>query len=483
MATVALSVPVDFDLPEWYARADPDDTANILALGPHLVSFLRDRAGDQRQDQLLRTALERVLHGDDSMRVKLDHATREWRLARERHETYVSEESVRVKEATRALSRQLEEKTRREETLRSDVEAEVRSSVGKEMDASRSRVEALETELRKRLTDHCAATERFATERANDATTISALRARVTELERPTGLGRAGETDVADILRNAGFSVQDTSMGECKEQGYLDLLVRPEGDDATTGNLRLAIEIKNVKAVEKRDRDGFERKVKHGLTHDMFDAALFLSLRTDTRRGGGSAVTLDMFHDDGARPLAPVTWLGTERGRNPAPVTQEQIETHVCMQFALLEQCHRLKQNWSADADQDEDARSIQTLFDDVGTLLNETFVELSKQHKLVEDVKASLTAVRVKCITLFTSVWQTNREVGWLKRPLHAPWMEAYQTARGKAVTQKDSDIWNAFARNKSAIERQVGKDALFLAVRQDLNRNGKRPPAEDEE
>ena len=67
MTTVTLAVPADFDLPTWYARADSDEVATILALGPHLVPFLKEHAGDQRQDQLLRTALERVLHGDDSM--------------------------------------------------------------------------------------------------------------------------------------------------------------------------------------------------------------------------------------------------------------------------------------------------------------------------------------------------------------------------------------------------------------------------------
>ena len=43
-----------------------------------------------------------------------------------------------------------------------------------------------------------------------------------------------------------------------KERGFLDLLVQPEGLEG--GNMRIAIEMKNVREVQKRDRDEFERK-------------------------------------------------------------------------------------------------------------------------------------------------------------------------------------------------------------------------------
>ena len=72
---------------------------------------------------------------------------------------------------------------------------------------------------------------------------ITELRQRIAELQNPLTRGNSGEFDVAQTLQDIGFHVEDTSYGEKKDSGYLDLLVKP--DISTTENMRIAIEVKN----------------------------------------------------------------------------------------------------------------------------------------------------------------------------------------------------------------------------------------------
>ena len=61
-----------------------------------------------------------------------------------------------------------------------------------------------------------------------DSRLVSELQARIHELETPMGRGVVGEVDVAQCLRDMGFVVEDTSMGEAKNARFLDLLAYPE---------------------------------------------------------------------------------------------------------------------------------------------------------------------------------------------------------------------------------------------------------------
>ena len=124
-----------------------------------------------------------------------------------------------------------------------------------------------------------------------------------------------GEFDTAQTLRDIGFHVDDTSEGEKKDTGYLDLLVRP--DSSTVSNMRIAIEVKNKKTIKKasdekarkREKDidddikTFQSRAKDGIKKGLFDAAIFVSIRAHTKMG--APVVLEMFDDTTNRPLAP----------------------------------------------------------------------------------------------------------------------------------------------------------------------------------
>jgi hypothetical protein len=356
---------------------------------------------------------------------------------------------------------------------RTDAAAAAQETARVEVEALRTQVHtlhqskmALEEAACVRLREACDKAETHATE-------MTDLRTRISELETPMGRGRAGEVDVAQTLRDAGFVVEDTSMGERRDAGYLDLLIQPEGAEDT--NLRVAIELKNVRTVQKEYRDDFERKVRDGVRNDLFDAAIFLSIRAHTKKGG--CVVLEMYPDEGNRPLVPVTWLGPEKGKTAPPLTQEQVETHVHMVCGLLAQCHHIRREL-CNGLRDENVARLQSFFDQLGVHFNETFTDLSKQQKLLDDLKTNLTTLRARAISTFTSLWQQNREVHWLGRTIHAPWMEAYMSARERADTMDEARVWNQCSRNKSLLERTIGKDAMFQAIRA-----AKRARDDDEE
>ena len=174
-----------------------------------------------------------------------------------------------------------------------------------------------------------------------------------------------------------------------------------------------------------------------------------------------------------AASLVPVTWLGPERGKHAPPLAQEQVETHVLMMLALTAQCHDIRREL-CNGLRDDDVHKLQTLFDELGTHLQDTFAELSRQHRLLEELRANVTAMRVRCIHMTTAVWQANRDVPWLGRAMTVPWMEVFQAARSKAATHKDAEIWNQCSRSKSLVERTIGKDAMMLAIRGKRARDG---------
>ena len=314
-----------------------------------------------------------------------------------------------------------------------------------------------EMALTDRLTRANAEAERHTSER-------DALKQRIAELETPMGKGRAGEMDVASLLGEIGLHVQDTSMGEAKEQGYLDLLVTADATDDQP--LRVAIELKNVMTVQKCDRDDFERKVRDGVATGKFEAAIFLSIRAHTKRN--AHVALDMFPDDTGRALVPVTWIGPDRGRDVPPLTRECVETHVHMVLALARQCRALRRDF-ADGVRDADVELLKSHFDETGARLDEVIADLAQQQKLIDDLRANLTLARSRVVQLYASAWKTNREVPFLLRPsVNAPWMEAYNMSKERSETQDDAKVWNQCSSKKALVERTIGKEPMFQAIRQ---------------
>ena len=100
---------------------------------------------------------------------------------------------------------------------------------------------------------------------------------------------------------------------------------------------------------------------------------------------------------------------------------------------------------------------------------MNETFVDLGKQQQLIDDLKASNTSVRVRCLNLFMSLCRTNNQVSWLGKSIQAPWLDTFEKAKQKMGSVSEGDIWNQCSRSKTIIEKTIGKDAMFSVLRGD--------------
>lgn len=347
----------------------------------------------------------------------------------------------------------------REQSLREKMQEHIDEARTKRMDADQ-RVLQL-------MTERCAETEE-----------VARLKARVSELSQPLHRGTAGELNVAQALRDVGLSVEDTSDGDLKNKGYLDLLVKP--DESTRENMRIAVEVKNKKTIKKaseqklqlRDKDvdddirTFQMRAESGIKAGLFDAAIFISIRAHTKMG--APVVLEMFEDNTKRPLAPVAYIGPERAKAAMALTAEQIETQVLMLFCVLEQCHMLRRD-VCNGLKDEEITAFQGLFDKMTKLLQQTFAELRRQEQLLSDMATTTTNVRVRCIQMFRALALVNSETPWLQRHMDADWMTVYESAKARSESMKAAEVWNKVGKQKGIIEGTIGKDAMFRAISQE--------------
>lgn len=336
----------------------------------------------------------------------------------------------------------------------------------------------LETDnkLMKAITEKCEMSTTLNTQSAAHINEVAQLKENVSELQNPYNRGTTGEFDTAQTLRDIGFHVEDTSEGDKKDAGFLDLLVKP--DALTTENSRIAIEVKNKKTIKKasdnkvknREKDldddikTFQQRARDGIKNGLFDAAMFVSIRAHTKMG--APVVLEMFEDSTDRALAPVSYIGPEKSKIVVPLSQEQLECQMHMMFCVLEQCHLIRRDL-CNGLKDNEISSFQTLFDRMGEHLNKTFVDLRKQEALIHDMQTNLTGLRCRCIQMFRSVYSINSKIPWLKRKLDADWISVYDTAKERRKTMTEGEVWNAVSKNKSTIEQSIGKDAMFMAIR----------------
>lgn len=305
---------------------------------------------------------------------------------------------------------------------------------------------------------------------------VAKLKETISQLNNPLTRGNCGEFDIAQTLHEAGFHVVDTSTGDRKTEGYLDLLVTQ--DSGASDNMRLAIEVKNKKTIKKasdekvfkaeKDTDDdiktFQQRVAHGVKAGLFDAAMLISIRAHTKMG--APVVLEMFDDATNRALAPVSYIGPEKSKRIIPLTQDQVETQTQMMFCVLNQCHAIRRDL-CNGLKDEEVASFQSLFQEMGDTLNKTFVDLRKQEQLIQELSNNLTAVRFKCVRMFRSIYNLNGRIPWLKRRIDCDWIGVFDTAKERANSMNEGEVWNRVCKQKATIENSIGKDAMFMAIR----------------
>jgi len=136
------------------------------------------------------------------------------------------------------------------------------------------------------------------------------------------------------------------------------------------------------------------------------------------------------------------------------------------LQLSLLHNCREIRKGLSSSGA--GDVAPVQTLVSSLAEGFASSFSDLSKQQRLLDEMRENLTSVRARSIRMFHSLWKTDREVAWLGgASASPPWMDCYLTALSQDGVAKESETWNRFSRQKGVVERSVGKDALFLAAR----------------
>ncbi len=468
---VSLQVPDGYQLSAEWSTRSPHEVATLLDVAVQLSSLVSEHHLEDHVRGWLDGGFERHSRASESKIQDLHRSLAQSEATLLQTEARVDSAMASTRlECESRLQRlqmqydhlELEVEARKQEAeahCRAKARAEVEEKIShleSQLEESRNARLIAEVKTLETMQAKCVDVERYSHD-------CQQLRERISELETPMARGRSGELDVSQALSAIGFHVEDTSMGEKKDSGFLDLLVRPEED---TEGMRIAVEIKTVKTVQKRDLDDFERKVKSGLERGMFDAAVFVSLRTHTKKGG--SVHLEMYEDDRKRPLVPVAWIGTEKSKFPSPLTQEQLETHMLLQMQMLGKCHDLQVAYSLPSDDTAERVAIQQCVDSMQTHMQASLAEMGKQSKLLDEMRASLTHSRASCVRMFSDLFSINKQTPWLQRPMEVPWMECLETASSRMETMKEAEVWNAFSRQKSLIERTVGKEALFLVARE---------------
>lgn len=455
-----------------------------------------------QKDHELKLELTRIktmeAHLEETTSIKLDALRRELTVDAVQQLQAVREQHVTAVAETERLRDDLQHRVtnaRQEEVhLAAERAQEAERKHAATVDALQLAKHEAETKLFEAMTQKCAFAEQMHLLRADHASDVAALKDEIADLRNPLGRGNAGEFDVAQTLRDLGYHVEDTSEGERKTAGFLDLLVQP--DDSSGENMRIAVEIKNKKTIKKasddkarrRDKDidddvrTFQQRVRDGIQGGLFDAALFVSIRAHTKMG--APVVLEMFEDGTGRPLTPVAYIGPERAKHALPLTQEQLETQMGMMFCVLEQCHAIRST-VCNGLKDEEIGSFQALFDEMGSFLNATFAELRRQEQLLREMTANLTQIRCRCIRMFRSTYRLNGQIPWLQRKLQGgEWISVFETCKEKARTMKDSDVWNKMPKLKGIIEGSIGKDAMLQVIRAEQDaEEGKEEKEEKEE
>lgn len=471
--TVTLTVPIQYVLPEFYKRADPSDVATALDVASRLPSFLGSHSDKMDVKKSVLAAMDEYKSLD--LKAEITKAEERDRKTIDKLEKLLSEKRAELVNMTilqektemqkQTLEASLEEKL---SAIRSEESFKAKELMHNAVQEAHERRMQIESELCKVLKDRCTATE-------ETAKTINALQTRISELETPMGRGTVGEMDVAQCLRDMGFVVEDTSTGDAKNSGYMDLLIYPEASDSADPP-KIAIEIKNRKEVKRENITSFEEHVRKGIEKKLFDSAIFVSIRAHVKRDASSA--LDMYEDDMKRPLVPVSWIGPERSRNAPPLTQDQLEAHVLLHCALLTQTERLRGVFEKQATEstEEDKKQVQNFVTSMIERVNDIFSDLGRQSSMLDDMKKNVTAIRVHAIQMVMNLYDMNSSVSWLGRSVTTSWWSTFENARRKVSTHTDAQIWNDCSTTKATIERTIGKDAMLKALRLDSSQKRAR-------
>lgn len=508
---IHLHVPKDYEVDPFLLNANPHEVALILDLASKLPRVVQGEQSEMQarlvaaRDDSTRDAIRKVLEEATARaNESIQHRMTQLTVQLESSELQRKQMEQNLKEITEKFSN-LEKNHIIELT---DTKYAMNIQHSKELTAAEKQLDSfkIEYENMKEHIDSCVQKARLETE-SNLNKTIqelqtlncsleadkSQMKEKIQTLEQPMAKGNIGEYNVTETLTGVGFHVEDTSSGERKNAGYLDLLVTL--DKSATDSMRIAVEVKNKSTTKKasaekvnrkqKDIDDdiktFQTRVRDGIRNNLFDAAVFVSLRASTKMG--APVVLQMFDDITNRPLAPVSYIGPEKSKYAPPLAQEQLETHMYMMFCLLEKTHAIRADL-CNGLKDEELSQFQTLFEQLGAHFNQTFVDLRKNEQLISEMTKNLNIMRCRAIQMCRSVVGINSQIPWLQRKGVEPeWMSVYETAKEKSLTMSESQAWNSLSRSKATIESTIGMDAMRMAIRSENKQPQVDSPDEEPE
>ena len=416
-------------------------------------------------------------HAEEHYKIQLDIQQRELGYKHAQETQSLQESYIKLQSENKQIRENIETTIQMSKTEVTQELSQQHANAIKELQTAKLEVDNRIIDL---MNQKCSLIETYTHNEAKLVQDIAALKSKIEDLQSPLSKGNCGEFNCMNTLQDIGYHVEDTSDGDQKNAGYLDLLVKQETN--IDENMKIGIEIKNKKTIRKASTDKvnkkekdidddivtFQKRAKDGIQKGLFDAAIFVSIRAHTKMG--APVILEMFEDATHRPLAPVTYIGPEKGKNVLPLTQEELETHVRMVFCMLEQCHNIKRDLCSL--KDEELGSLQSVFDKMGTLLNKTFSDLRKQEQCIATMTENLTDIRCQCIQMFRSIYNTNNQIPWLQRKLQSEWMPIYEESKQMALSDmSDGAIWNSLSRKRATISNSIGHQAMIKAIRMEAN------------
>jgi len=293
----------------------------------------------------------------------------------------------------------------------------------------------------------------------------------IDDLRTPAGRGRAGEFVLSEMLYDAGFEVEDTSMGAHKDQGYMDLLIHPKGFP----EVRIAIESKNREKIDPKVHIGhFEELARDGITKGLFESAIFISLRANTKKEGGMH-HIHMLDDVNGHPTVPVSYLGTERGRDAVALTRDIVQAHVCMHAASMMRFSDIRRTLFTGCGQPCDFQDVREFNDAMYTEFSAMLEDLNVQSKAVTTMQTSMKSSRIRIISLFVKLCDAQRRLGAdVQEPC---WMPEFRLARDKAASGiTDALLWKNLSepQKKRVSDHLGGRETFLKAARNNDDERG---------
>lgn len=464
MNQIYLHVPINFVLPEWYATASTEMVGDALMLAASIIPYATRELTAQNtrvEDARYNGMQEAIQMAVATMRTGIETETRSEVLTLK--DKIVAQEKINGEMINKVLAARQEERDsferRKEDEIKriKDSAEELMKVTKQRSDEAIARRDVLQAQVSV-LESNCRTLEQ-----------------ECAILKTPSGRGLAGEANVAEVLRSAGYRVYDTSTGALKDK-FLDVLaVLPEeqededsGDEAPPKRgLRLAIEVKNRQTIASRDINAFEAKVKKGVANGLFDGGLFISLRTWLP--GKQCLRSTLVDDSSGRPLIPIALIGTER-RASSPLMAEQLEVMIHTQFDVIRQTKNARAKVEGDAPLTEtDADMIRSMLDSHTQSTAEIFSEFSKQETLLGNLKKSLDAMRVKVLLQHRRMSKVRTQVSWLASEGSAlPWERYYEHAL-RLAAQEQKLVWSNVT-NRECVINAIGREAAAAAINQEL-------------